>query len=260
MSRKIPKIYNLVGKTFDMLTVLSDSGRRHRGVVLWNCSCACGKSCTKQTEYLTRTRGGWKKSCGCLPRNRYPNLVGRKFNHLKVVAEAGRTKHGGTLWLCLCKCGKKVIKDQHYLIRKNRQQKKSCGCMRFIWRWTPEAKANMSKKMTLPDNQSAKNSALGAYKIVARKRGINWKLADTLFFEMISKDCYYCGAPPSNTFKRKGGSIKYNGVDRLDNSKHYQGGNVVTCCRICNRAKSDLTVEDFLMWARRLQSYQEALV
>ena len=40
----------------------------------------------------------------------------------------------------------------------------------------------------------------------------------------------------------------------MDNSKGYSLDNIVPCCKICNRAKSDLTYKDFIEWIRRLKN------
>ena len=64
-------------------------------------------------------------------------------------------------------------------------------------------------------------------------------------------NCYYCGASPS-TLIRPGvysSSIyTYNGIDRLDNEKGYELGNVVSCCGRCNRAKGTMHVDEFRKW------------
>lgn len=44
----------------------------------------------------------------------------------------------------------------------------------------------------------------------------------------------------------------YNGIDRVDSKKGYVAGNVVTCCRNCNQAKSDKSIDEFEEWAIRL--------
>ncbi len=38
----------------------------------------------------------------------------------------------------------------------------------------------------------------------------------------------------------------YNGIDRIDSSKGYIQGNVVTCCRTCNVAKMDMDYKEFI--------------
>ena len=54
------------------------------------------------------------------------------------------------------------------------------------------------------------------------------------------------------------GDFIYNGIDRLDNNEGYLPSNVVTCCKICNRAKHSLTVVEFLEWVRDIsKTYYE---
>jgi len=74
------------------------------------------------------------------------------------------------------------------------------------------------------------------------------------------QNCYWCGVPPSSTHKdhlrtgkiMSGLVIKYNGVDRVDNSKGYTVENSVPCCKYCNRAKNDMTVTQFMEWNKRI--------
>jgi group I intron endonuclease len=55
--------HTLVGQTFGRLTVKSQADRSERGLILWNCLCACGNSTVARTDLL---RNGHKSSCGCL--------------------------------------------------------------------------------------------------------------------------------------------------------------------------------------------------
>lgn len=80
-----------------------------------------------------------------------------------------------------------------------------------------------------------------------------WKLTISEFSELIYGDCYYCGAPPStdnswNTTNKRitdGKEIAINGIDRVDPNKGYTKDNCVSCCKYCNRMKSDLSLEEF---------------
>ena len=67
-------------------------------------------------------------------------------------------------------------------------------------------------------------------------------------------DCYYCGNPPLNTIKYNGGLLGfYNGLDRVDNSiRIYTPENTVTCCVLCNIAKRDREINQFLAWADKI--------
>jgi len=53
------------------------------------------------------------------------DLTGQRFGRLVCIKDVGRDKYGNVLWLCLCRCGKKIIVPTKSLISGNT---KSCGC------------------------------------------------------------------------------------------------------------------------------------
>lgn len=54
-------------------------------------------------------------------------LENQKFGRLTVIKEVGRTKSGGTTWLCECECGsEKVVSSTSLREGKTR----SCGCIK----------------------------------------------------------------------------------------------------------------------------------
>ena len=56
------------------------------------------------------------------------DLTGQKFGRLTVLKQNGKDKWGGSLWLCLCECGKqKTIKSN--LLRRGCTR--SCGCLQY---------------------------------------------------------------------------------------------------------------------------------
>ena len=59
--------FDLTGKTFGQLTVLSESGRKW-GQRTWLCKCTCGADLVIPSNNLTRTNG--TKSCGCTTHSR----------------------------------------------------------------------------------------------------------------------------------------------------------------------------------------------
>jgi len=95
---------------------------------------------------------------------------------------------------------------------------------------------------------------IDCYKRKAKARGYEWGLTEEQFKEITQKDCYYCGAKPNNVSKHKksNGNYLYNGIDRVNNTKGYIIDNVVPCCHTCNQAKSDLTLEKFKDWIKRV--------
>ena len=149
------------------------------------------------------------------------------------------------MWLCKCECGKeKIIRGSH--LRNGHT--KSCGC---LYR---EAiiKRNRNKRLNL--GISSMRQLIMAYKRGAKKRGLEYELAEDQFAELTQKDCYYCGAKPNNIIKHKEsfGEYIYNGLDRIDNIKGYTINNVVSCCHLCNSAKGKLTTQEFKELIKRI--------
>lgn len=87
------------------------------------------------------------------------------------------------------------------------------------------------------------------YKNSAKYRGLNFNIHSDIFEQLIKSNCHYCGASPLKISNSKK-PLEYNGIDRLDNNKHYSEGNTVSCCYRCNRAKFQETPLgfDLHMW------------
>jgi hypothetical protein len=83
------------------------------------------------------------------------------------------------------------------------------------------------------------------------------------FLELSQQPCHYCGSAPSNKVNKipKGRNnyndywFTYNGLDRIDSSKSHTIDNCVPCCFTCNTAKSDMTVNEFISWIRKVYSH-----
>ena len=61
--RKSPKMIDLTGQRFGLLTVIERAENAKNGVIRWRCKCDCGKETITSTSHL---RSGHTKSCGCL--------------------------------------------------------------------------------------------------------------------------------------------------------------------------------------------------
>lgn len=165
---------------------------------------------------------------------RIDDLTGQKFSFVTVVSYEGCDWKGNSRWRIKCVCGKELVVLRHNLTQS---KVKSCGCKR-------------KKKET------AFNSVFSGYKIHARSRGLSFDLSKEEVLILTQKPCYYCGTEKSNLMKRPSGAqFSYNGIDRLDNTQGYRTANVVSCCKICNRMKNDLSVEEFLRHIVSVASY-----
>ena len=108
---------NYIGKKFNMLTVISESGRTNDGQVLWKCQCDCGNFTTIRTTDLKNI-----KSCGCL-KHKYKDLTGKKFGKLTIL-EFDHINHCA-YWKARCECGNVIVSPINSL--QNRTY--SCGCV-----------------------------------------------------------------------------------------------------------------------------------
>lgn len=116
------QIKDLIGKKFNMLTVISYAGIHHSsGGSLWNCKCDCGKEIITKAHSL---RCNQIKSCGC---KNTINLLGQKFGKLTVIEFKGSNKYQGSTWLCECDCNKIIVINGSSL---RSGSSTSCGCSR----------------------------------------------------------------------------------------------------------------------------------
>lgn len=170
------------------------------------------------------------------------DLVGQKFSRLLVIKFDKIGKHRGAQWKCLCDCGKTTIVGSNSL---KMGRIRSCGCLKYELNKT---------QFCLPKGEASFNRILESYTRNARKRSLEFRLTKGEFRSLITSQCFYCTKPPAQIARTKdsNGEFIYNGIDRKDNNKGYILTNVVSCCKICNRAKSDLNEKEFLLWIKRV--------
>lgn len=174
---------------------------------------------------------------------RIRDLTGEKFKRLTVIRRVKRPENAkyGTYWLCVCECGKeKVILASSLTGGKS----VSCGCFR----------REIYEKNKVGYGESSLNRLMRQYKKRAKKRGICFEIDRDTFKKITKEDCHYCGDPPSQIIgdKTSDGDYIYNGIDRVDSSKGYEIGNIVSCCGQCNRAKTSFTEIQFSVWIKNV--------
>ena len=108
MSRK-----NLIGQTFNRLTVIRLSNKKKGTTYLWECQCSCGKYPVYATTYALTN--GKKKSCGCLHTEQRRKLglskskhrPGEQIENYKLLYDSGKRVDGRVVWVCECLfCGR----------------------------------------------------------------------------------------------------------------------------------------------------------
>ena len=163
---------------------------------------------------------------------KYKDIAGQTFGRLTAIKPIKVSSK--TLWVFMCHCGNEVIKQAS---RVADGHTKSCGCL------SPYKNTESLEREIFKRTYSDGNLTFEEFRI------------------LIQSNCYYCDAKPSNIYNRKNARINkitstliYNGLDRLDSEKHHDVGNVVPCCALCNRLKSNLHVIDFVNHVKLIYS------
>lgn len=151
---------------------------------------------------------------------RSKNLIGQKFEKWVVLGSAPKKKNSTeAFWECECECGRKGVVSAHRL-----KKGKSRGCL-------------SCQKRKIPFGV-----VYNALRSAAKKQGLQLTLSYEEFVKFTEvPTCHYCdGTVVWARFSSadKNGS-SYN-LDRKNNSLGYVTGNLVVCCKVCNRVKSNL--------------------
>jgi len=196
--------------------------------------------CKKRViKLLASIRSGTTNSCGdkrCklkTYRTPFSYKIGEKitdyYSYLGEDLEKSTSNHRYILVECIC--GTKTSSRIDNV--KNNEGCKNCGRIK---------RRNTYCKNT---EDSLIKALYNSYASNAKKRNYDFQILFENFKELIFKECYYCGDIESNEYKRNYRSIKYNGIDRLDNTKSYYPENIVTCCGTCNFMKNKSSLDDF---------------
>lgn len=180
------------------------------------------------------------------------DLTGKKFGRLTVIKRTGSNEGKRIIYLCKCECGKeKIIRGDNLRNGKT----KSCGCLHN------ELAGGQNR---LNPGVARMRALISIYKKRAKRQGLEWELTEKQFARTTKKDCFYCGAKPNNTSKHPecNGNYIYNGIDRVDNKKGYTLKNIVPCCKECNSAKKNFTLQEFKDWIKKIyiKCFKEELV
>jgi transposase len=176
-----------------------------------------------------------------------PLRSGERFAALTVVDTAPSQKtykgHYESRSHVVCDCGNTLTVFNSTLRAKNTS---SCGCR--INRKNPDA-VWVRIRCQIESG--------------ARLRGLDMNLTNAQLKYVCALPCAYCDSPAMNKLKgRKAGRSttetihSYSGIDRVDSKKGYIPGNVLPCCRFCNRAKSNASLKEFLDWLAKFGSVQ----
>jgi hypothetical protein len=160
------------------------------------------------------------------------NLEGQIFGDLTVLNLdhfKKYKKNGIPYWNCACSCGgSSVVSDKSLISGRI----KSCK--------------DANEGISILQSSTFLKIDYYIYNRGATLRNLDFNLSKVQFSSLVSGICYYCGEPYSKIkINYLGEKFLYNGIDRKNPSLGYSADNCVTCCKYCNRAKSDLTLNEF---------------
>ena len=88
----------------------------------------------------------------------------------------------------------------------------------------------------------------------AKRRGLEWALDKIDVAKLTQAPCAYCGSVGSNRLKYRGEVLRYNGLDRIDNSIGYRLENVLPACRFCNSLRGPMKWETWIGFINQVVS------
>ena len=79
----------------------------------------------------------------------------------------------------------------------------------------------------------------------AQRRNIYFNLTFEEALKFKKKHCFYCGE-----------KINHIGIDRINNTKGYVLGNMVSCCTVCNRMKLAMSYKEFINQCQKILNWR----
>jgi hypothetical protein len=155
--------------------------------------------------------------------------------------------------ICACRCGA----EKRFWKLSAIKRQETCGCGMDDVGLTAKQRRSMLSRMQ-------------GYKSGAKIRNFAWEITYEQFVKVATGNCFFCNAPPkvwdcvSNAPSVRKDCpninpadylIKFNGIDRLNSKLGYVMDNIVSCCVHCNRAKSDMTYNEFVDHVQRMHSW-----
>ncbi len=176
--------------------------------------------------------------------------VGEVYGRLTLLAKSDtdgqRSKGTHQRWTFRCSCGNVKV-TRPYFVVKGRTT--SCGC------YNREVTSKPKPERRLPNGLAAAKQLWHGYVRGAKMRGLVFEISFEDFLIITKLPCRYCSEKPFNYTKSQStyrDQYLHNGIDRVDNEIGYTLNNCAACCKICNNAKKEMTVEDFEAWIDKL--------
>lgn len=175
--------------------------------------------------------------------------VGDVAGKWTIVSHVEKTKYGQYSVLARCSCGIEKIVSEYSLFVGTSKSCRNCS--------GPKGVDSIGRgRDDKGDLISAWNNYLYRYNRTASQRGILFELSMVEFKSLCRGNCTYCGSIGANKdFGTNKTLSLVNGIDRVESKRGYTIDNCVSCCKICNWMKSNLSREDFLSHISKIYNY-----
>ena len=172
------------------------------------------------------------------------DLTNKRFGRLIALSVIPGNIKVRRAWVCQCDCGNITQVSTGELTGGSIS---SCGCLRLD---------NLRKALSHYESRAA--AGLGKhftrYRSNAKHTNTVFELTIEQFIDIVKQPCYYCGTSDNrvNVAHRlnKIYQLRVNGIDRFNNDLGYISSNCVPCCGPCNRAKLQMTAQNYIKLCR----------
>jgi len=159
-----------------------------------------------------------------------------------------------------CICGNIESAPKYSLLQSKKSRNTYCcsKCRKNkLSEWAKTAKVKYN------DPVEGKCSILFSnYRTKCKRKKWEFELTFEQFKQLVTSNCHYCNLEPNKcrmdrSKSRQGISrIYFNGIDRLNSLLGYSIMNVVPCCEDCNKAKRNLSYQQFLNLIKRIYEFK----
>lgn len=199
------------------------------------------------------------------PRINHSKFIGNIIGKVKIVRFSHSVEHPKNnkfiyYYEFVCECGNLGIAPKYSLLQSGKNRNTFCceKCRKDkLSAWAKDAKIKYKNPI------EGKCSILCSnYRSRAKKKGLEFTLTFEQFMNMTTSNCHYCGLEPNKCRQDRAKSrmgisrVLFNGIDRIDSLGGYTLDNCVPCCEDCNKAKRNLSYDDFLSLVERIYNFK----
>lgn len=172
-----------------------------------------------------------------------------KYGQLTILEEVNQDRRWK--YKVQCDCGKIEIKRKDWVISGRAISCKSCASKRTAKKYPPPIRRTGFEGLSGTHFLHIKNGALRRNIVFNVSAEYLWKL-----FLVQGRKCALTGIPIYIINQRKNQNVDWSvntaSLDRIDNTKGYEEGNIWWVHKTINRLKNNYSLEELLYWSKLL--------